>query len=143
MKISGKDYAVGQTVPADVVAKAAPLFHAAAEAARKNEFSEEARKLADPFTILGVIMYEDDEKDWNKRYENEQKRLKAAAKRGEILVFGGKYLSNKKLVGQYFVAKCNGLARKRHPEADDALRIQDAEYSYDTDCTLLYTRDVK
>lgn len=143
MKVGGQDFAVGQVVPADVVAKAAPTFYAAAEAARVNEFSDEARKLSDPFTMLGVMMVEDDEKDYTKRYENEQKRLKAASKRGEILVFGGKYLPNKKLRGQYFVAKCNGLATKRHFEADEELRIQDSEYSYAAGCTTLFTRECK
>lgn len=140
MLIGGKNYAVGEIVPDDVVKAANPDFYTAVEAARVNEFSSAAMDLAAPFTMLGAVL---GDRDAKYDYEAEQKRIKAAAKKGEILCFGGKYLANEALRGKLFVAKCNGLARKRHPEADEAIRMQDAQYSYNAECSMLYTREVK
>lgn len=140
MKIGSTDYAVGAIVPASVVEQAAPLFYAAAMAVKTAPYAQATSALTDPFTMVGLYgLGNPVQTPW----EEVEKLVKSAAKRGEVLTFGGEYCPNKAMRGKFYVAKINGLARKRHPEADDALRLQDDKYSYEIDCTTITTRECK
>lgn len=140
MKIGSTDYAIGAIVPASVVEQAAPLFYAAGMAVKNAPYASETSTLTDPFSMVGLYgIGEPVQTPW----EEVDKLVKAASKRGEVLTFGGGYCPNVALRGQFYVAKINGAARKRHPDADDALRVQDDKYSYDLDCSAITTRECK